>query len=58
MPYGSQEEPPLPAHIFLVLLVLNAESTHGYGIKQAVAERDSGAPIADGVSRPLAPFGD
>jgi enoyl-CoA hydratase len=27
------------------------------GFKQAVRERDSGAPIADGVSRPLSPFG-
>ncbi len=26
------------------------------GFKQAVAERDSGAPIADGVSRPLGPY--
>ena len=26
------------------------------GFKQAVVERDSGAPIADGVSRPLSPY--
>ncbi len=26
------------------------------GFKQAVAERDSGAPIAEGVSRPLSPY--
>lgn len=27
------------------------------GFKQAVQERDSGAPIADGVSKPLSPYG-
>jgi len=26
------------------------------GFKQAVRERDSGAPIAEGVSRPLSPY--
>ena len=47
MPHGSGDESPLPAHMFLVLLVLNAGPTHGYGIKKAVAERSNGAVELD-----------
>ena len=32
------------------------ERAEKVGFKQAVRERDSGAPIAEGVSRPLSPY--
>lgn len=38
---------PLPPHMFLVLLVLNAEPAHGYGIKKSVAERSGGVVDLD-----------
>ena len=38
---------PLPPHMFLVLLVLNTEAAHGYGIKKAVAKRSGGAVDLD-----------
>jgi len=38
---------PLPPHMFLVLLVLNRDPAHGYGIKKAVAERSGGAVDLD-----------
>jgi DNA-binding PadR family transcriptional regulator len=33
--------------MFLVLLVLNRDATHGYGIKKAVAERSGGSVDLD-----------
>ena len=40
-------ESPLPPHMFLVLLALNAGPSHGYGIKKAVAERSDGSVDLD-----------
>jgi DNA-binding PadR family transcriptional regulator len=43
MHWTDKESPlPLPPHMFLVLLVLNAEAAHGYGIKKAVRQRSGG----------------
>jgi len=38
---------PLPPHMFLVLLVLNEQPSHGYGIKKRVAVRSGGAVDLD-----------